>query len=200
MTLFIGVTGGIGSGKSTVCKVFRLLGVPVFEADPIGKYLLDNDENLKKKVADLFGNNIYTSKGTVDREKLAEIIFNDNKKLRQLNELVHPPVKKEFYKWAEERKHFPYVIQEAAILFESGFYKFMDYTILVTAPEKERIERVKKRDNVSESDIMARIKNQYSEAYNRKLASIVLENDNKRLIIPEIIKIDNNLKRYGKIW
>jgi dephospho-CoA kinase len=199
MTLVIGITGGIGSGKSTVCKIFQILGVPVFEADPVAKQLLDTDIKLKSKISALFGANIYTPDGTLNRKKLSEIVFKDNNKLRQLNELVHPAVKNEFIKWKNKREHFPYVVHEAAILFESGFDKLMDYTILVTAPEDQRIERVIKRDGETEANIKARIKKQFPEDYKKQLAGIILQNDNTRLIIPEIIKIDNNLKKYGKI-
>ena len=199
MALIIGITGGIGSGKTTVCRIFELLGVPVFEADLAGKNLLNNNDQLKKNISQIFGEYIYKPKGKINRKRLADIIFNDKNKLKILNELVHPAVKMEFLKWKEDNKYFPYLIHEAAILFESGFYKLMDYTILVTAPENERIKRIMERDGTDENMIRARIRNQHPEEKNKKLATIVLQNDNRRLLIPEIIKIDNNIKKYGKI-
>jgi dephospho-CoA kinase len=199
MTLIIGITGGIGSGKSTVCKIFRLLRVPVFEADMVGRYLLETDEKLKDRVSELFGGGILTPGGTVDRKKLSKIVFNDEDRLKKLNELVHPAVKEKFIKWKNKRKHCPYVVHEAAILFESGFHEMMDYTIIVTAPEDQRIERVMRRDGESEPHIKARMQKQYSEDYKKQLVDFILPNDNSRLIIPEIIKIDNNIKKYGKI-
>jgi len=200
MALTIGVTGGIGSGKTTVCKVFKLLGVPVFEADKTAKKLLDNDQQVKSGLIHLFGENIYTPNGTIDRKKLAGIIFNDKIQLSKMNALVHPAVRRNFKNWVKQHEHFPYVIHEAAILFESGFYKIMDYTILVTAPENERIERVMKRDKVSRQKVEERIKNQFPEEKKQELANLVLMNDNKNLLIPKIIEIDKKLKEDGKIW
>lgn len=200
MALTIGVTGGIGSGKTTVCKVFKLLGAPVFEADEAAKKLLDNDQQVKSGLIHLFGENIYTPNGTIDRKKLAGIIFNDKIQLSKMNELVHPAVRKNFENWVKHHEHFPYVIHEAAILFESGFYKIMDYTILVTAPENERIERVMKRDKVSRQKVEERINNQFPEEKKQELANLVLMNDNKNLLIPKIIEIDKKLKENGKIW
>ncbi|MGM0619575.1 MAG: dephospho-CoA kinase [Bacteroidota bacterium] len=200
MALTIGVTGGIGSGKTTVCKVFKLLGAPVFEADEAAKQLLDNDRQVKSGLIHLFGDNIYTSNGTIDRKKLAGIIFDDKIQLSKMNELVHPAVRKNFENWVKQHEHCSYVIHEAAILFESGFYKIMDYTILVTAPENERIERVMKRDNVSRQKVKERIKNQFPEDKKQELANLVLTNDNKNLLIPKIIEIDKKLTEDGKIW
>ena len=190
MALIVGITGGIGSGKSTVCRVFKLLEVPVFEADKIAKQLLDSHPKVKKGLIHLFGENIYSEKGTVDRKKLADIIFNDEVQLRKMNNLVHPVVREEFEKWVAHNKQQPYVIHEAAILFESGFYKMMDYNILVSAPHEKRIKWVMERDGVSRQQVEERMKNQMSEEEKQKLASAVLLNDNHHLLIPEIIKID----------
>lgn len=200
MALTIGVTGGIGSGKTTVCKVFKLLRAPIFEADKTAKNLLDTDQQLKSELIHLFGENIYTQNGTIDRKKLAGIIFNDKIQLSKMNALVHPAVRRNFENWVKQHEHFPYVIHEAAILFESGFYKIMDYNILVTAPENERIERVMKRDQISRKEVEERIKNQLPEEKKQELANLVLMNDNKNLLIPKIIEIDKKLKEDGKIW
>jgi dephospho-CoA kinase len=195
----VGLTGGIGSGKSTVCNIFRILGVPVFQADNVGKELLNKNEKVKAEIIRLFGEEIYRNDGTVDRKKLAEIIFNDEIQLRKVNKIVHPEVRKEYKKWLE-KQNAAYVIHEAAILFESGFYKMMEFTILVTAPEQQRIEWVMKRDGATEKQVRERMARQWPEEKKQKLADVVLHNNNKDLIIPEIIKLDKSLKTYGKIW
>jgi dephospho-CoA kinase len=200
MALTIGITGSIGSGKSTVCSVFKLLGAPVFEADRVAKRLINKNDEVKAGLIRQFGENIYGQDGTVNRKKLAEIVFNDEIQLSKINELVHPLVQNEFLKWSRHYEHLPYIVHEAAILFESGFYKMMNYTIMVAAPEKQRIQRVMKRDGVSEKKVRKRMKNQFSEEKKQKMANFVLINDNTHLIIPKIIEIDKNLKRYGKIW
>jgi dephospho-CoA kinase len=200
MALTVGITGGIGSGKTTVCHVFELLGTPVFEADNVAKKLLNTDEIIKSELVHLFGPDIFNPDGTLNRKKLAGIIFNNPIQLTKMNQLVHPAVRKEFSKWTQQNEDFPYIIHEAAILFESGFYRMMDFTILVSAPEEERIKRVMKRERVSKKEVMERIKHQFSDEKKQKMATFVLENDNKHLLIPEIIKIDKNLKTYGKIW
>lgn len=199
MTLKIGITGGIGSGKTTVSKVFALLGIPVFEADVEAKKLLDTAPEIKTGLTQNFGESIYTANGTVDRKKLAHIIFNDESALKKVNELVHPAVKKSFENWAEQQDA-PYVIHEAAILFESGFYRMMDFTLLISASEEQRIARVMERDGATEEEVRQRMSKQLPDAEKQKLASKVLMNDNKSLLIPQIIEIDKNLKEYGKIW
>ena len=200
MAVTIGITGGIGSGKSTVCKLFRMLRVPVFEADRVAKELLDTHPEIKSGLIHQFGKSIYTENGTVDRKKLAEIIFNNKIQLKKMNELVHPVVRELFNKWVKKHEQHPYVIHEAAILFESGFYKMMDYTILVSAPREQRINWVMKRDGVSRQQVEERMKNQMPDEVKQKLAHIVLLNDNHNLLIPKILKIDKNIRDYGKIW
>lgn len=199
MALKIGITGGIGSGKSTVCKVFSILGAPVFEADLVAKQLMESDLQIRKGLVKRFGEDVYTPNGSVDRKKLAALIFNDEIQLQKVNELVHPAVRSAFLKWADEQ-NVPYVVHEAAILFESGFYKMMDFTILVSAPEEERIQRVTKRDRSRLTEIKERMQKQWSDEEKRKLASVEIRNADHDLIIPQIIKIDKQLKEYGKIW
>ncbi len=195
----IGITGGIGSGKSTVCKVFKMLGIPIFEADVVAKELINSNSEIKTELIRLFGESIYTPNNGVDRKKLASIIFNDNLQLAKVNKLVHPVVRNEYTNWVE-RQSTPYVIHEAAILFESGFYKMMDFTILVSAPENQRIERVTKRDRALKNQVIERIAKQWTDEQKRKLATIEIKNADNDLIIPQIIKIDNQIKKYGKIW
>ncbi|MEZ5103926.1 MAG: dephospho-CoA kinase [Draconibacterium sp.] len=199
MPVTVGITGGIGSGKSTVCQVFRLLGVPVFEADIVAKTLLNTNDKIKSSLIRLYGKEIYTPESGIDRKKLAEIIFNDDIQLTKVNELIHPEVRNEYRNWLEKQVS-AYVIHEAAILFESGFYKMMDFTILVTAPENIRIERVVKRDKTDSEKVKERIQKQWSDSEKRKLASLEIINDNHQLIVPQIVKIDKTLRENGKIW
>ena len=199
MTLKIGITGGIGSGKSIICSIFKLLGVPVFEADMVAKQLLQTHPKIRKGLIHLFGEGIYLDDDTVDRKKLAAIIFNNDVQLSKMNELVHPVVRSEFHEWVKQQ-NTPYVIHEAAILFESGFYKLMNFTILVSAPEEERIQRVVKRDGVSEKQVRERLAKQWSDAEKRKLADKEIVNDNNNPVLPEIIQIDKRLREHGKIW
>ena len=198
MALIVGITGGIGSGKSTVCKIFKILNIPVFEADLTAKELLDNNK-IKQLLFDIFGVTVFNPDRTVNRQILADLVFNDNNKLNQLNSIIHPAVREEFILWADKMQKLPYIILEAAILFESGFDKLTDYTILVAAPVPQKIERVMRRDGINEEKVRARMKNQLPEEEIRKHADYILFNDNTKLIIPEIIEIDNNLKSYGKI-
>ena len=198
MTITVGITGGIGSGKSTVCEIFRVLGIPVFEADKVARNLMNENSVIRQNLVEWFGNEIY-SENQLNRKLLAEHIFNDDSLLNKVNSLVHPIVREEFKKW-KNSQNTVYSVYEAAILFESGFYKLMDFTILITAPEQIRINRVMKRDNLSQDQVVARIKNQWPDDEKRKLATTVIINDNKNLIIPQIIEIDKKLKRDGKIW
>ena len=198
MPIKVGITGGIGSGKSTICKIFKLLGVPVFEADVVAKQLQNTNQKVKNGLINLFGKDIYTHEGVVDRKKLASIIFNDDFQISKVNELIHPVVREEFENWLK-KQNSTYIVHEAAILFESGFYKMMDFTILVSAPEEQRVEWVMKRDGVNREIVTQRIKRQWNEEKKQKLASFVIYNNNNNLIIPEVITIDKNLKEYGKI-
>ena len=199
MTLAIGITGGIGSGKSTVCEVFKLLGVPVFEADTTAGKLINSDSEIRNNLIQLYGNEIYNSDKKINREKLANIIFNSDVELEKVNRVVHPAVRKEFMNWLKLQKT-NYIIHEAAILIESGFYKLMDFTILVSAPEEMRIERVMRRNKLTRENVISRMAKQWPDSEKRKFASLELVNDNKNLLIPQIIEIDKKLKTNGKIW
>jgi len=199
MALTIGITGGIGSGKSTVCKIFKLLETPVFEADTVAKSLINSNNEIRNGLIGLFGKSIYNAENKVNRKMLANLIFNDDDLMEKVNQLIHPVVRNEFINW-QNRQISAYIIHEAAILFESGFYKMMDYTILVSAPEEIRIERVTKRDNFSREMVQSRIRKQWSDEDKRILASVELVNDNKNLLIPQILEIDKKLKTDGKIW
>lgn len=192
----VGITGGIGSGKSTVCKVFRVLGIPVFEADSVAKQLLNNDLQIREQLIQLFGAYVYLHDGTIDRKYLAGIVFSNPSLLSQLNSIVHPAVRKAFDEWYLIQNS-PYIIHEAAILFESGFYKMMDKTITVVTDENERIERVVKRDEITAELVRQRMKNQWSDEEKIKLADFVIGNNDRELIIPQIVEIDKKIKAHG---
>ena len=192
----VGITGGIGSGKSTVCKVFRTLGIPIFEADPVAKELMNADPILREKLIHLFGESVYLTNQTIDRKYLSGIVFNNPSLLVQLNTIVHPAVRKSFEDWCETQQS-PFVIHEAAILFESGFYKMMDKTIAVVTDEAERIQRVMKRNTISEEQVRQRIRNQWTDEQRIKLADFVIGNNDKELIIPQIIEIDKKIRLNG---
>jgi len=155
----IGITGGIGSGKSTVCEIFRLLGVPVFHADIEAKILQNNNIDVRDRIVKIFGNEVYNPDGILDRKKMAGIIFTNQKLLTALNEIIHPAVRNCFQKWCENYPSVPYVLYEAAILFESGYATDFDRNILVIADEMLRIERVIKRDHTTEEIVRQRIAN-----------------------------------------
>ncbi len=194
--LKIGITGGIGSGKSTVCRVFSILGIPVFEADKVAKQLMNTDQEIRRQLVGLFGAAVYLPDQTIDRNYLAAIVFNNPSLLTQLNAVVHPVVRKTFFDWCEKQQS-PYIIHEAAILFESGFYKMMDKTITVTTNEKERIQRVVKRDGITPEMVGERIRNQWNDEQRMKLSDFVIGNNNDELVIPQIIEIDKKLRANG---
>lgn len=162
MTRIIGLTGGIGSGKTTVANLFRKHGIPVYIADDAAKKILDKPET-RELIAVAFGNEIVEG-NIVNREKLASIVFDNPEKLEQLNNFIHPAVKKDFVGWLEAHRNYPAIIKEAAILFESGTNKDCDAIITVTAPLETRIGRVMKRDNATRESILKRIENQWTDA------------------------------------
>jgi dephospho-CoA kinase len=198
--LTVGITGGIGSGKTTVCKVFRVLGVPVFQADLVAARLQDENSHIKEELTHLFGPDIYGADGLLDRKKLAGIIFADHLLLEKVNNLIHPAVHHEFNRWKTEMGKFPYILYEAAILFETGSYLNFDLTILVIADEKERLARVMKRDHSTEEAILKRMHNQMLDTEKRKLADFIIENNDDQLILPQILKLDQILKTKSHVW
>ncbi len=189
--LKIGLTGGIGSGKTTVAKIFELLGINVYYADIRAKKLLNSFE-LRPKITKIFGD-IYKN-GLLDKKKLAEIVFNDKNKLQQLNKIVHPAVERDFELWCKNKIANHYIIKEAAILFESGSHKYLDKIIMVFAPEDVRINRVCKRDNTTREKVIARIKNQWSDEEKIKLSDFVIKNYGNNLVIPQVLAIDKALR------
>lgn len=191
--LKVGVTGGIGSGKSTACRIFSVLGIPVFDADREGKRLLTEDPGVRNAVATAFGADMLVG-GLPDRKRLASLVFRDQAALRQLNGIIHPAVRGAFQAWAANQ-HAPYVIQEAAILVETGAFRLMDHLVVVSAPEAERLRRVMLRDAVSEADVRARLRNQATDMEREAVADTVLVNDGVRLLIPQVLALHAKLTR-----
>lgn len=172
--IIVGLTGGIGSGKSTILNYFKERGYPCFESDEVGKQLLEGE--LKESVSRLFGQEIFNSKGILDRKTLSRKVFSDSKSLKNLNDIVHPAVNRAFDKFKNKHQDYNMIIKEAAILIESGSYKSCDFTILVKAPIDERIKRIISRDYVNESDVTVRINNQWDDKKKEKYADYIVEN------------------------
>lgn len=187
MTKVIGLTGGIGSGKTTVAKFFSELGVPVYIADDGAKKVMQS-ESIIKEIKKVFGESLFEN-NILNRAKLAEIVFNDKDKLAQLNAIVHPAVKNDFEVWLLQHKNYEYIIYEVAILFESGRYKECDFIITVTAPEETRIERVLKRDNTTRDQVLSRMQMQWSDEKRISRSNFVINNDNLKNARKEVVKI-----------
>ncbi|KPK85384.1 MAG: hypothetical protein AMS27_07460 [Bacteroides sp. SM23_62_1] len=188
----VGVTGGIGSGKTLICKIFEILGVPVYYADLQAKKILVSEPDVITKLTECFGK-VILKQGKPDREKIASIVFNSPDALNRLNSVIHPFVRKDFNVWTSNKKGYSYVIEEAAILFESGAFRLLDFTITISAPQDLRIKRVMERDNTDRKSIMARIANQMNEEERISLADAVIVNDNKLLVIPQVVELHNRL-------
>ena len=183
----VGLTGGIGSGKSTVAGFFRALGIPVYDSDLRARDLMQHDEGLRNGIEQLLGKSAYRD-GLLDRNHIASMVFEDQGLLQRLNALVHPAVRSDFENWSGEQDT-PYVIQEAAILIENGAYRDLDRMILVTAPVEERIRRVMERDTVNREAVLSRMRNQWSDADKIPLADFVIEN----------VSLENTRKTVGRI-
>jgi dephospho-CoA kinase len=185
--LKVGITGGIGSGKSTVCHLFKCLEIPVFNADNAGRNLLESDDAVIAQVKSILGEDVLIN-GKPDRKKIGGIVFNNPEKLTQLNAIIHPAVRRKYAEWTQEQTA-PYLIYEAAILFETGLYKQLDSIVLVTTPEPLRIQRVMKRDGLTETSIRDRMKNQWSDKEKMKLASFIVVNDDGQALLPQVMTI-----------
>jgi len=191
MTKLIGITGGIGSGKSFVCSIFRKLGVPVYDADIESKQLVNTSKIIKAKLIAHYGNDIYLDSGMLNKHKLSEIIFNNKEDLEKVNNIIHPEVFNNFNTWCKKNSDNNYLIQEAAIMFESGSNMLMDAVIFIDAPEDIRIKRVVERNNVTEQDVKKIIDNQMRPEEKKKLSDYIIINDDKELLLPQIIKLHN---------
>ncbi len=187
----LGITGGIGSGKTSVCRVFNVLGIPVFSADPEAKKIMDSDERIKSEINRIVGKDMYHN-GLLDRPGFARIIFNDKVLLDRVNSLVHPVVFELFMKWVNQQ-NAPYVIMELAILFESGAAKLVDRIATVVAPVEERIDRVVNRNNLTRGQVLERIKNQHDDTYLIERSDYIIENSENDMIIPVILDIHQDM-------
>ena len=190
--MVVGLTGGIGSGKSTIAKAFAALGIAVFNSDEQAKALIATDAQVKKRIIAAFGEEAYHN-GEYNRAYIAQIVFNNSEKLAILNGIVHPALAEYFKQWAKEQTS-PYVLKEAAILFESGSYKDCDYIITVTAPEEVRIARVMARDHCTETQVRARMAQQWSDAQRIALSNAVIENIDLEKAKKEVRRINNELR------
>lgn len=187
MILKIGLTGGIGSGKSTVAKIFSVLGIPVFYADTAARLVMNEDAELKQKIKHTFGEAAYEYE-VLNRKYLADIVFKDAFKLEQLNAMVHPATIKMAEQWMLQQ-NTPYVIKEAALLFEAGSTEGLDYIIGVYAPQHLRIHRVMQRDNVTREEVLARMNKQINEEMKMRLCDFVIVNDEQQLVIPQVLQL-----------
>ena len=185
----VGITGNIGSGKTTVCKIFEILGVPVFYADDEAKKVMVEDKLLIAGIKQTFGAEAYFADGSLNRKYIACIVFNNKDELAKLNALVHPATFRAFDKWVSVQKHVPYVLKEAAILFESDSYKLCNRSIMVTAPLDIRIARVTQRDGITAEEVKNRNSRQFTEEKKLALANDVIINDGTQLVIPQVIKL-----------
>ena len=189
--LKIGLTGGIGSGKTTVAKMFELLQVPVYYADAASKRLYVTDAALRADIITAFGEEIYSG-GELNKQALAAIVFHDPKKLELLNSLVHPPTIKDAIDWMNRQKA-PYVLKEAALIFESGSAEGLDYVIGISAPKHIRIQRVMERDKISREEVQHRILRQINEDIKMRLCDFIIYNNEQELVIPQVLKLHKQL-------
>ena len=189
----VGITGGIGTGKTLITKVFEIFGIPVYHADDRAKWLIQNDQKLITQIAERFGKNLYDPALKLDRKKLASIVFQDKEALRDLNQLVHPIVFHDHKSWINDHLNYSYTIKEAAILIESGGYEFVDKIIVVDAPQSLRINRVCRRDQVSISQVQDRIKNQMDQEERKKHADFIIQNDGSSSLLAQCSKIHQEL-------
>ena len=195
----VGITGGIGSGKTTACKVFEVLGIPVFYADTVAKEIMCEDVLLVAGIKSAFGNESYFENGKLNNKHIAGIVFNNEEALAKLNALVHPAVFRAFDTWEETiPANTPYTLKEAALLFESGSYKMCDTTILVTAPYEIKLKRIMQRDGVSAEQVKARMNKQLSDEEKSKMANHFIANDEQQSIIGQVLALHQEFLKSAK--
>jgi dephospho-CoA kinase len=194
--LNIGITGGIGSGKSTVARVFETLGIPVYNADDAAKRLMQEDPELKKQIIILFGEKAY-EQGKLNRSWISAQVFGDPEKVKALNAIVHPATIRDAHEWMSAQQT-PYTLKEAALIFESGSEKSLDYVIGVDAPQELRIQRVMERDNITRDAILQRMNNQMDEAEKIQRCDFIIYNDGNQLVIPQVIRLHQQLVELSK--
>lgn len=191
--LRIGITGGIGSGKSTVCQLFGLLGIPVYFADDRAKWLMAHDPTVRAQLVEAFGPQAFDAAGQLNRAHLSDVVFNDAARLAVLNGIVHPAVRRDGLEWEAGHSNVPYTLREAALLYESGSYTTLDRVIVVTAPEALRIQRVMTRDGLTAEQVKARIDKQWPEAEKVRRAHHVIVNDGQHGLIRQVLRIHRSL-------
>ncbi len=191
----VGITGGIGSGKTTICRLFELLGIPVYYSDDESKQLLDSNMDVKAGIVKTFGNDLLSESGLIDKKKLASLVFNNKEALEKLNSIVHPAVRAHFENWLNQHSAQKYILKEAAILFESNAYKRVDKIITVTAPAEMKISRAMHRDKISREQVEHRMMNQISDEKKINRSEFVIYNDEQKLLIPQVINIHNQLNK-----
>ena len=194
--LKIGLTGGIGSGKSTVARIFEILGIPVYYADAAAKRLMNTDPALREQIIAAFGAEAYTG-GELNRQYLAQQVFHDEKKLAGLNSLVHPATIHDAEKWIAAQTS-PYTVKEAALIFESGSDKLLDYVIGVSAPQELRIQRTMQRDHISREEVLKRIHQQMDEKLKMKQCNFIVYNDEEQPVLPQVLALHRQLLELAK--
>jgi len=190
--LKIGLTGGIGSGKTTVAKIFETLGVPVYYADDVAKQLMQEDNVLKQSIINIFGKDSYTTDGKLNRSYLSATVFSNPHQLERLNAIVHPATIQHAEQWMQQQQA-PYVIKEAALIFESGSQSTLDYVIGVYAPQALRMQRTIKRDNIDEDKVLQRMQNQIDENIKMRLCDRVIQNDDQTPLIQQVVMLHQEL-------
>ncbi len=188
----VGVTGGIGSGKTIVCRIFNILDIPVYEADVEARKIIAENEQVRTKLLKRFGREVF-KQGELDRKYLASRIFSDSEARLFVNSIVHPIVHEDFRQWSIDQ-HSPYVIEEAALLFESGAYKKMDFNILIDAREEIRINRVMRRDTIKRGDVLARLASQIDPNEAAKLADLIIHNEETSFVVPQVLDADRLIR------
>lgn len=188
----VGITGGIGSGKSVVCEIFKQLNIPIYDADFEAKQIIIKNKSVISKIKKAFGEDSYFEGNILNVQKIASQIFSDKKALEKMNSIVHPAVFNDFEKWTKLHKNQKYVIMESALLIETGYYKQLDKTICVLSPLELRIERVMKRNNISKEEVNDRILSQLSDEEKLKYIDFKIQNDNENMLIPQVLKLHKN--------
>lgn len=195
--LSVGISGGMGSGKTLVCAIFKVLGISVYNSDLEAKRIMETNEQVKKEIINLLGEESYLNNMTLNRKYIAEKIFNHIELLSGINQIVHPAVREDAEIWSKKiPRNNSYFLRESAILFETGIYKQLNYNILVIAPRELRLHRIKNRDRLSEEEIASRMNQQWSDEQKLPLTDFVIINDEKTFLIPQILQIHKCLKNY----
>jgi dephospho-CoA kinase len=196
MMLKVGLTGGIGSGKSTVAEIFKVLGIPVFDADAAAKDIMENDGKLISKIKAVFGSETYSG-NKLNRKVLADKVFNDNFQLEKLNALVHPATIQAGIDWGQQQTA-PYIVKETALMFEAGSASDLQYVIGVTAPKNLRIKRAMERSNMTRDEVLARMSRQIDNSIKMRLCHFVIVNDEQQMVLPQVLKLHEELLAKSK--